>query len=136
MTCDFCNKKEAAVHLSEMINGEARELHLCEPCAKEKGITAAQGFGLGEMLAGMAEIGTKKEKAAPKPTCRTCGCTYDDFRKSGRLGCGACYDTFRRYLTPLLRRVHGSSSHVGKKPPEGKPKASRPRETLATLREK
>jgi len=42
--------------------------------------------------------------------------TYDDFKKVGRLGCSLCYTTFRRNLTTLLRRIHGSITHVGKMP--------------------
>jgi protein arginine kinase activator len=42
--------------------------------------------------------------------------TYDDFRKVGRLGCAECYTTFRRSLASLLKRIHGSTHHLGKAP--------------------
>jgi protein arginine kinase activator len=48
--------------------------------------------------------------------CPTCGLTYNQFSKIGRFGCGDCYKTFRERLTPLLRRIHGHSSHRGKIP--------------------
>jgi protein arginine kinase activator len=38
-----------------------------------------------------------------------------DFRELGRLGCPRCYDTFEEPLRELLRRLHGSSRHVGKR---------------------
>jgi protein arginine kinase activator len=42
--------------------------------------------------------------------------TYDDFRKVGRLGCADCYTTFKRSLSSLLKRIHGSPIHIGKSP--------------------
>ena len=42
--------------------------------------------------------------------------TYDDFRKVGRLGCADCYVSFKRSLGGLLKRIHGSSLHLGKSP--------------------
>ena len=42
--------------------------------------------------------------------------TYEDFRKVGRLGCAQCYQTFRRSLGSLLKRIHGSPIHLGKSP--------------------
>jgi hypothetical protein len=53
MTCDLCSKNEATVHLSEVINDQTRELHLCEACAREKGAEAAGLFSAsGEQLLG------------------------------------------------------------------------------------
>jgi protein arginine kinase activator len=49
--------------------------------------------------------------------------TYSDFKKIGRLGCGQCYETFKAYLVPLFKRIHGSDIHMGKIP--GKKKTTR-----------
>jgi len=38
-----------------------------------------------------------------------------DFRDSGRLGCDQCYVSFDTHLRDLLRRLHGSSQHVGER---------------------
>ena len=38
-----------------------------------------------------------------------------DFRESGRLGCADCYRTFETALRDLLRRLHGSSRHLGER---------------------
>jgi len=48
--------------------------------------------------------------------CPRCGLVYSEFKESGRLGCSECYTTFRSQLRPLLRRIHGSTKHVGKAP--------------------
>ena len=114
MTCDLCGKKAAAVHLTEIINDQTRELHLCETCAQEKGAAAAEQFGLAGLLAGLTEAGLKTGlQVGENPKCARCGMTYQDFRKNGRLGCGACYESFHKYLAPLLRRIHGSAQYTG-----------------------
>ncbi len=117
MVCDLCNKNVATVHLTEIINDQMRELHLCEGCAREKGAEMEQHFGLQDMLAGLADMGEELgEETGDQLTCDVCGMTYRDFRKIGRLGCPACYDTFKKKLTTVLRRIHGSTRHVGKIP--------------------
>lgn len=127
MTCDLCGKNEAAVHLTEVINDQTRELHLCEQCAQEKGAAAAEQFGLAGLLAGLTEAGLKTGlRAGENPKCGRCGMSYQDFRKGGRLGCGGCYETFRKYLAPLLKRIHGSTQYTGAlAPPAAAGKPSR-----------
>jgi protein arginine kinase activator len=117
MLCDGCGKNPATVHLTEIINDQMNELHLCEECARKKSQDAEQNFGLGDLLGGMADINkTEKDKETATLKCPNCGLTYADFKKIGRLGCGDCYNAFKKYLAPLLKRIHGSSQHVGKSP--------------------
>ncbi|MDD5561789.1 MAG: UvrB/UvrC motif-containing protein [Candidatus Omnitrophica bacterium] len=121
MLCDICKKNPATVHLTEIIDEQMNELHLCEDCARHKSAAMEQQFGLSELLAGMADFEKPdkvEENVAAK--CPNCGLTYADFKKVGRLGCGECYNIFRKYLAPLLKRIHGSSQHVGKAPLEGR----------------
>jgi protein arginine kinase activator len=42
--------------------------------------------------------------------------TQADFKKSGRLGCSACYATFAEGLGSLLKAMHKGTEHVGKLP--------------------
>ncbi len=48
--------------------------------------------------------------------CPICGHTYSDFRRTGKIGCGECYNVFRSPITETLRRVQPSSVHKGKIP--------------------
>lgn len=48
--------------------------------------------------------------------CPICGCTYSDFRRSGKLGCGECYNTFRNAVSDTLKQIQPSISHTGKLP--------------------
>ena len=117
MLCDICGKNPATVHLTEIVDNQMTELHLCEECAREKSQQMEQQFGLSDLLAGLAEFGKpSKETEAVSVKCPKCGLTYADFKKIGRLGCGDCYITFKKYLGPLLKRIHGSNQHVGKSP--------------------
>lgn len=118
MLCDICHKNPATVHLTEIIDNQMTELHLCETCAQEKSAQMESQFGLSDLLAGMAEFSKpqQKEMESLALKCSNCGMTYENFRKIGRLGCGDCYNSFRKYLAPLLKKIHGSSQHLGKSP--------------------
>src|SRR5207244_191607 len=91
----------------------------CEQCAQQKGVetgAAVLKTPLGGFLQGM--IG-KGGNVLPTPAdglrCSACGSTLKDFRESGRLGCAQCYESFAPHLRDLLRRLHGSSQHVGER---------------------
>ena len=120
MICDACGKKEATVHLTEIVNDQVSKLNLCEECAREKGAEMEEHFGLSELLAGLTDMGTAVEPdTAIAIKCPNCGMTYQNFRKLGRLGCSVCYDAFKKELAPLLKRIHSSDRHVGKVPLKG-----------------
>jgi len=118
MLCQICGKNESTVEFTEIINDEVKQLHLCDQCAKEKGIEMEQNFGIADLLAGMSDLGVKSRDDDISIKCKKCGMTFEDFQKVGRLGCGECYITFRKNLIPLLKRIHGSNRHVGKAPKE------------------
>ena len=37
MLCEKCQKEEASVHVTKIVNGQKTETHLCQHCAKELG---------------------------------------------------------------------------------------------------
>lgn len=126
MQCDICHKNEATVHLTEIIDNQITELHLCEECARQKGAQMEQHFGLADLLAGLSDLGQQFEvsgKAKAEVKCPNCGLTYQDFRRIGRLGCSECYEEFKDSLRVLLKRIHGSTQHLGRVP-EGTKKAA------------
>jgi protein arginine kinase activator len=117
MRCDNCGEREAAIHLTQIVNNSVTTMHLCEQCAAEKGVETGAGvakFPLGDFLASLGKGGGgKAEEEASGVACPACGGTMDDFRQTGRLGCARCYTTFEPHLRDLLRRLHGSTQHVG-----------------------
>ena len=55
--------------------------------------------------------------AAPACSCEACGLTFAEFRKSGLMGCSACYKAFESQVGPLIERAHeGGTHHIGKIP--------------------
>lgn len=48
--------------------------------------------------------------------CPVCGRSLSDFKRTGKLGCGECYRTFRPLLEETLRQIHSNSRHNGKIP--------------------
>jgi len=120
MLCQDCGKREATVHLTQVINDEKVELHLCRECAEKRRFhTPFEGvpFPLAEFLASMLDQSLiKKPSKVSDKKCSTCGMYFSDFSKTGRLGCGNCYATFRSQLNDLLRKIHGSTKHQGKVP--------------------
>ena len=119
MLCDVCGKSAATVHLTEIIDDQMSELHLCEECARQKSTQMESQFGLSDLLAGMADFAkpaNAKDAETVSAKCPNCSLTYADFKKIGRLGCGDCYTAFKKYLAPLLKRIHGSGLHTGKVP--------------------
>lgn len=125
MQCQECGVKPATLHFTKIVNGEKTEFHICESCAREKGELipgTAGGFSIHSLLSGLLDLeGAGKEKSAATKTtqslqCENCGMTYSQFSKLGRFGCSSCYKYFNSALDPLFKRVHGSTSHVGKIP--------------------
>jgi len=120
MLCQDCGKKEATVHLTQVVNDEKVELHLCRECAEKRRFhTPFEGvpFPLAEFLASMLDQSLIKKPGKVSDTkCPTCGMYFSDFSKTGRLGCGNCYATFRVQFNDLLRKIHGSTQHRGKVP--------------------
>ncbi|MBI4972012.1 MAG: UvrB/UvrC motif-containing protein [Candidatus Omnitrophica bacterium] len=119
MLCNVCGLEEATIHLTEIINTKMVELHLCEQCAYEKGTDVKQYFNFSELLEGLSEAGEMLKSPSEKKEavrCKGCGISFDDFGKSGRLGCPECYQTFSKQLLPLIKRIHRATQHVGKKP--------------------
>jgi protein arginine kinase activator len=119
MTCDICGKKKATVHLTEIVDEQLSEMHLCEECARQKSAQMEQQFGLADLLAGLSDSSkpaAAKEGEKSVLKCSRCALPYEDFRKFGRLGCGECYTSFKEHLTGLLRKIHGSNKYLGKTP--------------------
>lgn len=120
MKCNICGKREASVHLTEVVNDNVTKLHLCEVCAKSKSDEMQTHFGLADLLSGLVDFGPEVREdsfdGAGGAKCSVCGMTYSDFQRVGRLGCGKCYETFSGNLSALLKKIHGADRHMGKSP--------------------
>ena len=86
-----------------------------EVCAKEKGVHDQAGFSLADLVLGLGAAEEIKAEA-PGARCPACGFTQADFKKTGRLGCSACWTAFEPGLGSLLKAMHKGTRHVGKVP--------------------
>ena len=115
MLCDVCKTTQATVFLTQIVDGKMQKVNLCESCSKEKGVTDPLSFALVDLLPGLAS-GMEVETDAAVQRCPSCGFTQADFKKTGRLGCPVCYDTFAEGLSGLLKAMHRRTMHTGKVP--------------------
>lgn len=125
MQCQECQQRPATVHLKQVINGEKREIRLCEVCARDKGYMQSQdgASSLHDLLTGLFNFDTHplgqfgKAEQKKEIQCPNCSLTFTAFKEIGKFGCASCYETFADRLDPILRRVHaGNTQHAGKIP--------------------
>jgi protein arginine kinase activator len=139
MLCDSCRERQAVINLTQVEHDSKVTLHLCEQCAQDKGVETGVTVlksPLGGFITAMGKgAANVLPTAADGLRCASCGATLKDFRESGRLGCAQCYEAFDGHLRDLLRRLHGSSQHVGERyVPPGEGDAD-PRHHLLDLKE-
>lgn len=115
--CHICGKR-ASISLTQIINGQVSELALCESCAREKGLfdpqtlTFAEKFFPEEIKAKVDKLVRELAGITPEENgerqgndeqdllvrCPVCQFSLSAYRKTGRLGCPACYTVFAREL--------------------------------------
>lgn len=113
MMCENCGKNAATTFIKRVINGVSTEKNLCAACAKNYGLSSFKNNSFAGILSSMlgdyaAPVNSKK--------CDCCGSTFDDIARSGKVGCGACYEKFAEEMMPYLKRLHGNVKHTGKVP--------------------
>lgn len=126
MLCDICKVNEATISYTEIMNGVTKEKHICFACAaKFAGLDSQhfsmQGGGfLTNLLAGllMNYEGQISEGDMKKSNfvCPSCGTTYNEFVKYGKVGCHDCYRMFSFVMDDFLKDHHGSAQHTGMAP--------------------
>jgi protein arginine kinase activator len=131
--CQYCSNP-ATVHLTDIVNNQKKELHLCQSCAESKQLVSKQEINLPAILQTLIgqHLGQQTDELS-RLTCPACGIKYMEFRAQGRLGCPHDYAVFRTGLEPLLQRIHRSTRHVGKTPRRVEPSA-RPAELVELRR--
>jgi protein arginine kinase activator len=112
----------ATVHLTDIVNGQKKETHLCQACAEKQELLKHQELNLSAILQTVIapHLGPPADELG-RLTCPVCGIKYMEFKAEGRLGCPHDYHVFRAALRPLLERIHRAAQHIGKVPhnPDG-----------------
>lgn len=128
--CEECGMRPATIRFTMVVNGEKQEKRLCPVCMAQmqKRIPNLDLSGLAGILGGMMTA-KRKAKAPDEQTgqppvdesylplvCERCGRSYEEFQRTGMVGCSRCYEAFREPIEVLLTRVNGHAQHVGRMP--------------------
>lgn len=129
MLCQNCNQNEVTAKVREVVNGNEKELLLCEDCARKLGYLGAfspmfESFFTGfpafnlQSLFGLSsgEPFAPTARAVPAKRCEGCQSSLEDIMRSGRVGCAKCYDLFQTELEGAIRRMQPGLSHTGSRP--------------------
>lgn len=117
MLCESCGENKANLHYTKVIDGRVEEIHLCDKCAAENyDFSFDTPFSMHKIFTGLIDNIQEIKSDDIQLKCSNCGLSYGEFRRRGKFGCNQCYDTFRDKLDPLIKGLHGHSSHRGKIP--------------------
>lgn len=108
MLCQHCKKREAVVNYAGSNNGKKFSCHLCKICYAEM-------FGeINSQINKAVMAGLFGKSVRRVQICPVCGTTFDDYERTGLVGCASCYDVFKEQLMPSILRIHGKAEHIGK----------------------
>ena len=117
MLCQSCNKNNATIHFTKIINGNIEETHLCDSCAKKKNdFDLDFPFPFQKIFTGLIGSVQEGQQEFKNITCPKCGLTYKKFLEAGRFGCDRCYEAFEEDVESLVKGIHGHTEHKGKIP--------------------
>jgi len=101
MQCEVCHLHDATRAVTRTVDGEPRELYVCDECARleasppapETPGAAPDSHSVSDVLFSLGMPVPPSGKAADA-VCPVCGLSRGDLRAHRRLGCPRCFDTF------------------------------------------
>lgn len=136
MLCQLCKKRTANVQITQIVNNTKSVMYICNQCAKEKGqVDLGAALNLANFMSGIIgnTFSTQTQiEEEEEEKCEFCGMSFDDVKKTGKLGCSNCYKIYGEMFLPIIKRIHGSTIHRGRFPERvsGEIKATRELESL------
>lgn len=129
MKCQKCGMRPANTHFTRILNGKKEELYLCDICAGENSeltelksnFSSGVELDISDFLSGIfGNVSTSAAQSAAfnklENICESCGMSFSEFSKTGKLGCSSCYSAFRNRLMGPLKQIHQNTEHTGKIP--------------------
>ncbi|MDZ7814617.1 MAG: UvrB/UvrC motif-containing protein [Planctomycetota bacterium] len=122
MKCEKCDKR-ATVHIIDIRGEVMKDRHMCQKCARSEGyIMTSEDVSFEDVLnrlindsSELVGVGERGSSESLK-VCHECGTSLREVSRKGVVGCENDYDSFRKELSVILEKVHGSAVHVGKTP--------------------
>ena len=113
--CQLCDQR-ATLHLTEIINGQRIDHHLCQKCAQSEGLSLQAQIQIPAAMTQVIKLKQASEKIK-NLHCPHCQLTWVEFRKKGLLGCAKDYEAFGKPLKSLIQKAqNGGRQHVGRIP--------------------
>jgi len=119
MLCDDCKNKPAAIFFKEVLPDKTVELHLCEECASKRGLLVTKKLSPSEILQRLLKQRSAQDE---KIICPGCYMSLAEFKRVGRFGCNQCVGTFDEHIKNLIKQIHQSDTHIGRKSSGGSKK--------------
>lgn len=119
MICNICEKKEAIIHVHQIIGNKKRNLNICERCAEKNGITNFDDnveVNIANLFSGLFDEGNVFKNRKMNIMCNTCGTTYKEFNDTNKMGCNECYSTFNKLIRFKLKKLSHEKQYTGKLP--------------------
>lgn len=125
MKCQRCKERDANVQIVQQEMGKKPQTFmLCDVCARELGIsipTFSVPVKLNNPFAVMGNafqttfgIGADDIQKRRVTRCDRCNLSFDEFRKTGFLGCPNCYEAFGIQIDPVFCRTQMGKKHLGR----------------------
>ena len=128
MKCQRCKEREANVQIMQQIAGKKPQTFmLCDVCARELGISmptfpmtgkvSSNPFAvMGNIFQSNFGLGADEVSEKPASRCSKCKMTFEEFKRTGYLGCPDCYEAFASQMDPVFTRTQMGKKHIGRKP--------------------
>jgi protein arginine kinase activator len=114
LKCQECGRREATIHVTDFVEGQAVQRHLCEECYSSR--EEAPVLSSTDLFAQLIGALAPELEEAQSEQCPECGITYLEFRQNLVFGCPQDYEVFSEPLEELLESIHGANRHVGRVP--------------------
>ena len=104
MKCEICHLNDASRAIRRAVDGEPKELYVCDECARTSAAPPAQGpesHSLTDVLFSLG-VPVPPGRKVSDAVCPVCGLSRGDLRASHRLGCPHCFETFETDVRTFL----------------------------------
>ena len=108
MRCEVCHLHDATRAVTRTVDGEPRELYVCDECARLEASPPApetpgapDSHSISDVMFSLGLPVPPSGKAADA-VCPVCGLSRGDLRASRRLGCPRCFETFETDVRTFL----------------------------------
>ena len=102
MKCEICHILPATRSIKRRVEGENRELFVCDSCAKSAPTQKFSPTSLTDILFNLGLPGIEIGGRVDDAVCPGCGLSRGDLRANRRMGCPRCYEVFRNDIRAFV----------------------------------